>query len=422
MLVAISGIAWSCRAKLPRILLVAILAVCRLSFTRARCHPKPKTLDPSAIEQSLALGQELLRQKSFDTAAYVLEDILASVENHPSALVHLAEAYHSMGNTKQAIGLLERALGVNITKEAISFILNRRGIYLASMTDFVGARQSYEVALEAKANNHHASYNLALLLHHSIFPESSDFSILQDAIKLYRRALGRRVGVPLTGIWPSLNGTSSSPVPCGGGLDPEIHTDSTGGASLRMGASSPTTSGKSFSNLDYLKETRSIHRCLSTQSDHPDLNTETSMSSAENDEIGGPVNKLHVTRDLSMALLEVGRTKEAIDELENAIFCTWGLWTGGPSGEEVLTTNRDPTEMATSASETREKAMMWGSLSNARINAEDAHGAISAGKRHASCLCQGDFYRRDRDARNCRLYNEVALLSSSTFPLNNALL
>ena len=145
----------------------------------------------------VAHGRRLHLEGSLHEAAAVLEDVLASDENEPTALLHLAGVYQELGDPRRATVAVDRLLDVGqLTVEARSFVLNLRGIYLTSAGDLDGARESYELALLSQdgQDNRHALYNLALLLHYSMVPESQpDTSVLliEQAIGLYRAALGR---------------------------------------------------------------------------------------------------------------------------------------------------------------------------------------------------------------------------------------
>lgn len=94
---------------------------------------------------------------------------------------------------------LDRLLSLgNLNPDARYFMHNLRSIYLQSAKECIGARKSYELALEESGHgwgiNRHAMRNLAALLHLHTFPletEWPDFAILEQAIELYRAAIGR---------------------------------------------------------------------------------------------------------------------------------------------------------------------------------------------------------------------------------------
>lgn len=260
----------------------------------------------------LAQGYELIRRRSFEEAARVLEEVIASgrAEDEPIALLHLAEVYQNLQQPERAVGLLDLLLQVDLSADATSFILNRRGIYLKSAGDSVGARQSYELALIERHDNRHACYNLAALFHLSIFPATSDFSMLLHAIDLYRAALGRpREGA----VVPSIQAPTSVPA----------------------------------ANL------------------------------------GGPVNRLDVSQDLAVALLQAGRADEAIEELENVFFYKWGEGSGKETarGEPIVAPVDRAAADTPEPAAPMEKAIMWGRLANAKIEARDLPGAVVAGEK-----------------------------------------
>lgn len=352
------------------------------SSANEKCSRPPGIIpDATAVEESLTLSQELLRRRMFKKAACVLENVLVSDENQPLALLHLAEVYHNTGRTPEAIDLLERLLGLGLKAGATSFVMNRRGIYLASRRDFGGARTSYELALE-KARNRHANYNLAVLLHRSIFPETSDFSLLLQAIELYRAALGKDAP-PVPGECAPLSATdqrrSSAASVCSssneeaGVLHPNdpdyaMSTNTTSTGVKTPGALSPT--GMSGSAVQ-----------CPPGADHPRKRGDVRGKPAvDQHEVGGPVDTVGVTRHLALALVEAGRAGEAVRELEAAIWCRWGkrLDDGTSTiGSPQASTDR---EFAVDDSARAEEALVWASLASARTDAGHAHGAVEAGE------------------------------------------
>lgn len=220
---------------------------------------------------SVAHGRRLQLEGSLHEAAAVLEEVLAANENEPTALLYLAGVYQELGEPRRATATADRLLDVGqLTVEARSFVLNLRGICLKSAGDLNGALESYELAVSQNGqDNRHALYNLALLLHYSIFPESppdtsTSVLLLEQAVEYYRAALGR------------------------GNAPPALSSLST---QLRDGTRQ---------EVDRL-----------------------------NDGVGGPVNRAAVSRDLASALSQAGRPTEALAELEQALSETWEVDASG---------------------------------------------------------------------------------------------
>ncbi|CAM9759868.1 unnamed protein product, partial [Hapterophycus canaliculatus] len=85
----------------------------------------------------IARGRQLFLEASFGEAAKVLEDVLKYKHDEPTALMHLAEVLGHLGLPLQAVELADRLLDqTGLTYQARSFMLNRRGIYLASARDW----------------------------------------------------------------------------------------------------------------------------------------------------------------------------------------------------------------------------------------------------------------------------------------------
>lgn len=232
----------------------------------------PGEADSPAIG-SEARGRELLSQGSFREAAAVLEQAVSATGAEPTALLFLAEAYQELGQPHKAVETADQLLTLDIPIRAKSFVLNRRGICLRRIGDLAGARESYELAVRDGLDNRHAMYNLAHLLHYTVFPRSPhDFSVLLRAVELYRGALGRR-------------DSSASMLP----------------AMLSAAGAATGSGGRE--------------------------------STANGDGIGGPLNILSVYNDLADALVQAGRNGEAASELERALaLVDGGTGRGGGKG------------------------------------------------------------------------------------------
>lgn len=273
-------------------------------------HPLENNVD---AESSLVLVKDLFQGRRFAEAADVLEALRARNED-PIFRVHLADAYYNLGQTRRAVTVLDslvsdNSLGDNRMEESRleSFVLNRRGIILAEAGDILGARESYKRAL-ANQKNRHAMYNLAMLLHYSVFPTaaaSGSISILGRAIELYQEALGDASIIKTM----SLSSTAKS-------------------------------------------------RLVLPRAEH--IESENSTP-AQHEEIGGPVDRVAVSQDLAIALLEVGRAHEAVIVMENAMMES--NWTedfrssgvpGEPSDERFETVTR--------GSSPRSREIMLGTL------------------------------------------------------------
>lgn len=284
------------------------------------------------LANAVARGLELLQQGSLHEAADVLEAVLASKDDEAGALLHLAEVVAQLGQPRRAVALADRLLGLErLTPEARSFMLNRRGLYLQSASDWRGARESYELALErgwqGQGINRHALWNLAALLHFHIFPSEAavgpSFSTLERAIQLYRVALGR--------------GNTA-------------------------------------------------------------IQTSASASGGTDNDIGGPVDRCSIFRDLAAALLLAGRPGEAVAELEDALTELTGSTESSSSpwrsSQQINSEDSNQgvakvtADRAAEAATTRvSSAFLWDSLSGARRSAGDVPGALSAGQRVSSyCL------------------------------------
>lgn len=211
------------------------------------------------LAHAVARGRELLQKGSLHDAAEVLQGVLASKDDEPSALLLLAEVASQLGQPHRAVVITNRFLGLDLTPEVRSFMLNRRGLYLRDVNDLTGAQESYELALEVgwqgQGINRLALRNLAALLHFHVFPSETaagpNFSALERAIELYRVALGR------------------------------------GSTALQTALDSNTPGSE--------------------------------IRSQDNGGIGGPIHHHSVFRELAAALLLAGRPREAIAELEYAV-------------------------------------------------------------------------------------------------------
>lgn len=304
--------------------------------TVATASQPPSTVAPAGTDDFLASavahGRELLLQGSLREAADVLDGVLASQHDEPSALLHLAEVLAQLGQLRRATVLVDRLLSLGrLTPEARSFMFNRRGNYLKSATDWTGARKSYELALEEGGYGHsvnrHALWNLASLLHFHIFPSETagqGLSTLERAIELYLAALGRDGSTPAHDSTPS---------------------------DLR---------GKK-----------------------------------QGDDIGGPVDHLSILRDLAGALLLAGRPEEAVAELEYFLAGTltkskssWSRSSNASSNRNERGNSDDSNganpvgavATADAAAMTKSRAFLWDSLSGARVAAGDVSGAVAAGQ------------------------------------------
>lgn len=63
---------------------------------------------------SVAHGRRLQLEGSLHEAAAVLEDVLASNENEPTALLHLAGLYQELGESRRAAAAADRLLQVDV--------------------------------------------------------------------------------------------------------------------------------------------------------------------------------------------------------------------------------------------------------------------------------------------------------------------
>lgn len=268
------------------------------------------------LAHAVARGRELLLKGSLHEAADVLQGVLASKEDEPGALLHLAEVVAQLGQPRRAVALADRLLGIErLTPEARSFMLNRRGLYQQAANDLTGARESFELALEwggqGQGMNRHALWNLAALLHFTIFPSETvgpNFSTLERAIELYRVALGR---------------------------------DS-------------TTLQTAF-----------------------DSNPPGPESGSRDNDIGGPIDRFSVVTDLAAALLLAGRPGEAVVELEYALTELTASM-DGENGNQLAAKATENGAAAAAARRTS-TAFLWDSLSGARRAAGDVRGALAAG-------------------------------------------
>ncbi len=277
----------------------------------------------AVLASAVARGQELLLEGSLHEAADVLQRVLAAKHDEPGALLHLAEVFAQLGQPRRAVVLADRLLSLaQLTAEAQSFTLNRRGLYQQLVGDWIGARESYELALECVEHSHSrnrlALWNLARLLHFHVFPSETlgpDFSTLERAIELYRAALGRDGGT--TAITQD-----SKPRP----------------------------------------------------RDNP-----------QGDSIGGPIDRSSIARDLAAALSLAGRPGEAVAELENVLIETDSTNTsiGDRYLESETGGNVTVQGKATSSADINRKkttAFLWDSLASARRAAGDLPGAVTAGQ------------------------------------------
>lgn len=277
------------------------------STTLASTTIYPHTNSDADVANALEHGQKLLRDQLFEEAVVVLENVVlkstsAAVRNeHATGLLLLADAYSNLGQSERAARLLDRLLafeGLNV--DATSFVLNRQGINLAAMGNLVGARESYEQALHVRRNNHHACYNLAMLLHYSIFPTATvfdSFSVLFRAIKLYREALG----------YPYRDHNVATANP-----NWDVDIDVT------------------VSKLPEHTQDAAIHDRVVSR-DPADV-----RSTPEG--IGGPVNRGSVSRDLAVALIEAGLAHDAVTVLENVMLEQgWAEGAGEEDTDQGLT-------------------------------------------------------------------------------------
>ena len=198
-------------------------------------------------------------------------------------------------------------------------------------------RKRDELASWGGQQNKHSLFNLALLLHHHIFPQRpADFWVLSRAIELYRSALGRIPSSPSTTNLRSNHHQLSA------------HYQAHG-----------TTSGSSEREAD-------IERA----------NRETIQHDGE---IGGPIDKTMVSIELATALSQSGRPDEAVAELEFTLEHTWGFKTTHPrkrSANRQRVMNMG-TEMGGTA---RDVAALWDRLASVRSNEGDSRGAVAAGR------------------------------------------
>lgn len=268
------------------------------------------------VAHAVARGRELLQKGSLHEAAEVLQGVLASKDDDPGALLHLAEVVAQLGQPRRAVLLVDRLLGLEqLTPEAGSFMLNRRGLYLQSANDWAGARESYELALErgwqGQGTNKLALWNLAALLHLHIFPSAAaghNFSTLERAIELYRAALGHDRTVLQTPL---------------------------------------------------------------------DSNPPTPESGSQDNGIGGPVDRNSIFRNLAAALLLAGRPGEAVAELDYALT---ELQSEDDTQVLPKPTADRAAAAAAAATRRISTALLWDSLSGARRAAGDVPGALAAGQ------------------------------------------
>lgn len=312
-------------------------------------------------------ARELLTAGSLDRAAAVLEGVLASTSDEPTALLLLAEVYHALAQPERAVAVVERLLKFPlVSSEARSFILNRQGIYLQSANDFEGARKSYDLAVQDGQHNRHALYNHAVLLHYTIFPETaSDLSLLLRAVDLYRAALERGPASqpPSTRLFKPqqthdgrknpTDKTDWPDPPMGGGRIP-----------FNQRKDAENSAGPTLSNgLTKVDETRELE-------------------DVHDDGIGGHVQSVMVSIHLASALSQIGRSWEAVRELERTL---QEHFAGGLAGQHNGA-SRDARD-ATWLTARKEAAAVWNGISNARLDAGDGPGAVHAGnERHVGVL------------------------------------
>ncbi|CAM9872834.1 unnamed protein product, partial [Scytosiphon promiscuus] len=294
------------------------------------------------LASAIARGRQLLLEGSLHEAAEVLQDVLLSKHDEPTALMHSAEVLAQMGRPLQAAELADRLLDQRLlTVQARSFMFNRRGIYLASAGDWTGARQSYELAVETGGQgqvpmvNKHALCNLANLYHFHVFRAETtrpDFSILERAIELYRAAL----------VQDDASATASEVKGCGDG--------------------------------------------------------------AQEDGIGGEIDRPSTCRHLAAALVLAGRPGEAVSHLQHTLSqlsieagtssiknsSREGRNSGSEAGREAASGEvgiapaavpaATVEETSATAEEKKSTAFLMDSLSSARSAAGDLAGAVTAGQ------------------------------------------
>lgn len=325
--IAMCGILYSCLYRLNSLAIgisskaylrryVGMLAIFLLAVVD---HPPLARARNSGIDAAKSLGivQELLRGELYAEAADVLQKLREYTEE-PIVVLHLADVYYKLGRLELAIGLLDDLLcgddkvGDKVEdNELKSFVLNRRGILLAEAGDLTAARQSYERALAlAHRKNHHASYNFAMLLHYRVYPTTGEvdrLSVLLHSIELYYAALGhhRHSGDSpfLTKLRPSSSLTMSNqnrhrPMP--------ESAEAVNLAKLSLMRQNNTST--------QMQEPRPMPTIGNSFTQSPKRSTEAAKHPQEG--VGGPVNRIAVSQDLAIALLEVGQAREAVMVLE----------------------------------------------------------------------------------------------------------
>lgn len=288
---------------------------------------------------SAAYGSPQATDKREELPVASNRDFIQPHSDFVTEYLRRAKIHHEAGEQRYAVEALDQLLGIEgLTPEATSFVLNRKGIYLLAAGDVSGAQESYELALRGGQNNRHALTNLALLLHHHIFPHRpSELWILSRAIEMYRAALGR-------------DDASLPSFP------------------------SATFSRHSEGNSRKLPKTPTLG-LVQKLGEGVEANTQEPVLSDGG--IGGPIEKTLVSIELATALSQAGHADKAVFELEFTLAQISGFTTAVQ--QEMDSRQADAEIRVAEGSNTRDAAALWDRLASARFNAGDFHGAVAAG-------------------------------------------
>lgn len=293
-------------------------------------------------EGSAAHGSSQATVKREEVPVVSNRDFIQRHSDFVTESLRRAEIYHEAGEQRYAVEVLDQLLRIEgLTPEAISFVLNRKGIYLLAAGDVSGAQESYELALMGGQDNRHALTNLALLLHHHIFPQRpSELWILLRAIEMYRAALG------------------------------------SDDASL-LSTPSATLSRHSEGNRRKLPQTPTLVLAAGVQKLGEGVEANTQEPATSDGGIGGPIEKTPVSIELATALSQAGHADKAVTELEFTLAQISGFTTA--VHQEMDSRQADTEIRSAEGSNARDAAALWDRLASARFSAGDFHGAVAAG-------------------------------------------